>query len=209
VSDYAASAEIAAGRFTLAAESLAHSVPVSRGGVLFAENHIVIEVAFFAPSHEGPSHQIVAFEPEQFTLRVNRKQPEILPDSPGAVAAGMRDSIFSAGPNLQASGSVGDAGVILGRRRSQTGIPDLDRVPGQRPPLPRAPEQPDRSGNSPPQPLDIDQELQRASLSRGEFRLPTAGLLYFPYRGKLKSIKHMVLRYHPPGRAPVELTLVP
>jgi hypothetical protein len=203
VSDYAVSKPLRGESRFLAAESLARSVPVSRGGMLFAENHIVIEAAFY-----GPVRSTVSLAAEHFTLVVNGKKPEILPDTPGSVAGSMRDSIFSTGPNLQASGSVGDAGVILGRRRPQTGIPDLDTQPGQRPLPPRAPGPENRSGKT-TQPMDVREEIERVSLTRGEFKLPTGGLLYFPYGGKLKSIKSMVLRYHPPEGEVVELTLIP
>jgi hypothetical protein len=203
-SDYAASKPLVGESRYLAAESLARSVPVSRGGMLFAENHIVIETAFY-----GTVRSRVSLAAEHFTLVINGKKPEILPDTAGSVAGSMRDSIFSTGPNLQASGSVGDTGVILGRRRPQTGVPDLDTRPGQRPLPPRAPGHEDRSGNAAPQPLDAREEIERVSLSRGEFKLPTGGLLYFPYRGKLKSIKTMILRYHPPQGEVVELNLIP
>ncbi len=201
-SDYAISKPLGEDK-VLAVESLARSVPVSRGGMLFAESHIVIEAAFY-----GPVRSFLTVAPEHFTLVINRKKPEILADTPGAVAGGMRDSVFSNGPNLQASGSVGNTGVVLGRRRPQTGVPDLDTIPGQRGPLPRAPGQEDRSGNAPQQALDVREEIDRVSLQRGEYRLPSGGLLYFPYRGKLKSIKSMVLRYHPPGAEPVELNIL-
>ena len=94
--------------------------------------------------------------------------------------------------------NVGNTGVVLGRRRADTGIPDIDGSGrGQR--LPRAPGNEDRSGAPPKQPLDIPAELARVSLARCECKLPVAGLLYFPYRGKLKAIKSMVLQYTAAG----------
>ena len=204
VSDYAASKAIAGDTQFIGAESLAHSVPISRGGMLFAENHIVIEAAFY-----GPVRQMVSLAPEHFTLLLNGKKVPILVDSPGAVAGSMRDSIFTTGPNLEASGSVGDAGVVLGRRRPQTGVPGLDTPPGRRPGPPQAPAPENRSGVPLKRPLDVREEIERVSLNRGEYKLPSGGLLYFPFRGKLKSIKNMVLQYSPPGGTPVELTLIP
>ena len=204
VSDYAAAKAFADNIQFGGAESLAHSVPISRGGMLFAENHIVIETAFY-----GPIGQAISIAPEHFTLLVNGKTPPILADAPGAVAASMRDSVFSTGPHLEVGGSVGDAGVVLGRRRPQTGVPEIDTTRGRRPAPPQAPVPEDRSGVPRNQPLDVGEEMERVSLPRGECKLPTGGLLYFPFRGKLKSIKSMILRYSPPGGTPVELSLTP
>ena len=58
-------------------------------------------------------------------------------------------------------------------------------------------------------PLDIPAEVTTASLQPCDCKLPVAGLLYFPYRGKLKAIKSMVLRYAPPGGEAVDLKLQP
>lgn len=174
---------------SIAAESLAHSVPISAGGMLFAENHLVIEVAFF-----GPSGRSFLIAPEHFTLTINGKRIPLLPDPAGVVAGSMRDSIWNQGPNLEASGSIGNSGVVLGRRHPDTGVPDLDRA-GRDPQMPRAPGQENRSGVPPKQRLDIPAELELVTLTRCECKVPVAGLLYFPYRGKLKAIQSMILHY--------------
>jgi hypothetical protein len=201
-SDYAASLAFGPdGAKSFAAESLAHSVPVSGGGMLFAENHLVIEVAIYGPP--GKAESIAA---EHFSLFMNGKKIPLLPDAPGSVAAGMRDSMWNSSPNLEASGSVNGAGVILGRRRPQTGVPDIDAT--RRAPQP--PRAPTGTGREPSKaPIDIAEELDKVSLSRCDCKLPTGGLLYFPFRGKLKSIKSMVLHYTPPNGDTVELKLAP
>lgn len=185
----------------VAAENLGRSVPAA-AGMLFAPDHLVIEVGFL-----GPAGKVQRIDPRHFTLTVNGKQPPLVPDSPGSVAMSMRDSPMNARPSMQASGSIGNAGVILGRR--PTGIPDIDaRTRG--PELPRAPEPENRSGNAPRGGPDLNETLHTAALRDCECKTPVAGLLFFPYAGKLKSIRTLVLRYTPdPTAKPVVLELLP
>jgi len=194
---------------TLAAESLARSIPVS-SGVLFAEEHLVIEVAFFGPAGRRP-HK---FAPGDFTLLINGNKHPLLPDSPGSVAMTMRDSAFNTRPSLQASGSINNAGVLIGGRRPTIGAPDIDqRSRGPNPP--RVPDSSDRSGGAATrESLDVPKAIDDASLLTCECKAPVAGLLFFPYHGKLKSIRKMVLRYTPQAEngsapGPVDLNLLP
>jgi hypothetical protein len=186
----------------IAAEHLGHSLPVS-GGMLFAPDHLVIEVALF-----GSPDKPVALSPQHFSLTINGRKTPLLPDSPGSVAMSMRDSPMNIRPSLQASGSVGNAGVILGRRPN-TGIPDID-ARNRGPAPPQAPGVPGRSGAGPREEVDIPAAVTRAALADCICKTPLAGLLYFPYTGKLKSIKSMVLHYTPGGDGqPVSLRLLP
>ncbi len=186
----------------IAAEHLGHSLPVS-GGMLFAPDHLVIEVALFG-SHAKP----VAISPQHFILSINGRKTPLLSDSPGSVAMSMRDSPMNMRPSLQASGSVGNAGVILGRRPT-TGIPDID-ARNRGPAPPQAPGAPDRSGAGTRAEIDIPSAVTSAALTDCNCKTPLAGLLYFPYPGKLKSIKSMVLVYTPGGDGqPVSLRLLP
>jgi hypothetical protein len=202
--DYAVQANVA-DNLTLTAESLARSIPVS-SGVLFAEDHLVIEVAFFGPVGRRP-HK---FAPEDFVLLINGSKLPLLPDSPGSVAMSMRDSVFHTRPTLQASGSINNAGVLIGGRRPTIGAPDIDQR-SRGPVPPRVPESTDRSGGvSTRETLDVPKAIEEAALLTCECKTPVAGLVFFPYRGKLKSIRKMVLRYTPqPGTTSVDLNLLP
>ncbi len=206
-SDYAASATF--GDRSLGAEFLAHSVPAP-GGVLFAAGHLVVDVGMFAPPGKSGVSTVTNIAPEHFTLTHNGKKIPLLTDSAGSVAAAMRESPMNGGPHLEATGSINNSGVILGRRRQETGVPELDRR-GRGEDIPRAPGQ-DQVRPPAGVPLNLQAELERAALQRCECKLPSGGLLYFPFAGKLKSIKSLVLHYSPDGdgKPPaVNLTLIP
>jgi hypothetical protein len=172
----------------IAAESLARSVPTEQG-VLFAPDHLVIEVAFFGPSLRG-----IRMSPGQFSLTVDGKKIPLQADTPGTVSSSMRDTPWNMRPNLEAAGSINNSGVIIGGRRPTTGIPELDQR-GRGPNAPRAPAPEDRSGRQVDRTIDVKQAVQEAALTECECKPPVAGLLYFPYGGKLKSIKSLVLHY--------------
>jgi hypothetical protein len=70
------------------------------------------------------------------------------------------------------------------------------------------------ANDSAPAPVRVPPELQRAmalrvkkaSLADGERALPQAGLLYFPYGGKVKGIRSLELIYSgPAGKATIDL----
>lgn len=191
--DYPARALATDINLEVAADNLGHSLPAPGGGMLFAPDHLIIEVAFYASAAKP-----VRISPQHFTLTINGRKTPLVADSPGAVAMSMRDSPMNMRPSLQASGSIGNAGVILGRRPA-TGIPDIDsRTRGPAPP--QAPPAPDRSGaTGQREEVDIPSAVTAAALSDCDCKPPFAGLLYFPYSGKLKSIKSMVLQYTPSG----------
>ncbi len=202
--DYPAKAHLPGTTNIVAAESLAHSLPVN-GGVLFAPDHLVIEVAFF-----GPSMRPFTIAPGDFTLTINGARVPLSADSAGSVAMTMRDTPWQTRPTMQASGSVGNAEVIVGARRPTIGVPDIDnRTRGPMPP--RAPESENRTGADLKTPLDVNQAVAAAALSACDCKLPVAGLLYFPYTGKLKAIKSLVLHYAPAGTEakPIDLKLFP
>lgn len=209
-SEYQASVAIpGSSSHTLAADYLGHSAPTGRG-VLFAPNHIVLEVAVFGTEPIVVRH---AHFQLQLTGKVAPKNP-IATDPSSYVAATMREgSIHSANaPNLEATGSLGNAGVILGRRRPSTGSPDLDSTRqgrGPAPPVVGAPGH-DRSGNSAEAPIDPVEALAKVELEPGERKMPARGLLFFPYAGKLKPLRTITLLYQPdPNKAAVALPLLP
>src|SRR6185436_7514119 len=103
-----------------------------------------------------PTTRSVRLTPGQFSLTIDGKKVPIAPDSPGVVSASMRETAWNSRPSVEASGSVNDAGVIVGRRNPTTGIPDLDgRNRGPAPP--RAPGPENRSGQPVQKPVDINQ----------------------------------------------------
>lgn len=207
--EYQASVALPASR-TLAADYLAHSAPTIRG-MLFAPNHVVIEVALFGPGN-------LQLQPSHFRLQMTggRGTPKdaVAPEPSSVVAASMREgSSYAYGrPNLEAAGSVNNRGIVLGRRYPTTGAPDIDsQRPGRGsdPPRTGAPGH-DRSGNTPEGPINAAEELAKVELEGGDRKLPARGLLFFPYAGKLKSLRTITLLYQPdPGGKAISLSLLP
>jgi hypothetical protein len=175
-----------AGAFTWGAEYLGHSVPAP-GGMLFAGNHIVVEVAVF-----GPGGKRAPIQAGQFSLRWNGRKLPLTPDPPGMVALAMKYSDWN-GRQFTMAGGVNDANVILGAPTRR--LPD-DVERGRRPPGPArvpVPQPEDRSGQTPQQPISLEEVIQGVALPEGDRLTPVAGVLFFPYEGKLTKIKTLDL----------------
>jgi hypothetical protein len=185
--DYPAHVRLAA--FALAAEFLARSLPV-QDQTLFLQDYLVVEIACFPA--DGP----VKLSAGEFTLRLNGKKRVLLSQSPGMVAASLKYPDWERRPAIVAAGGIGDAGVIVGRPQRSERFPGDPRPSQERlPQPPRAPAPEDQSGagRTPPEPPE--ELVTKAALAETPHRYPFAGALYFPYRGKLKSIKSVELLY--------------
>lgn len=156
-----------AGAVTIAADFAGHGI-VTPEGTLTTDDYVVFEVAFYGPP--GTHTQISA---DDFSLRINGKKS--LPNQPyGMVIGEVKDPEWvppeSASPSksktsLNSGGSAGD--------------------------------------NSPPPPVHVPIELQhamaqrvqKAALPEGDRLLPQAGMIFFRYGGKVKSIHSIELVY--------------
>jgi hypothetical protein len=175
-------ASTSVGSATLAAEYLVHSIPVEAGAI-HAEDYLVVDAAFFgdAPRQLSPSH---------FTLRINGKKAVVYPQTPEWVAASIRDPAWiGQRPQLTVGAGMGNAGVILGRPQPVERFPDDPTV--RRAPIGTA--------SAREQGVSLTDQLRAVSMPEGERKLPTGGLLFFAYKGKLKSIKTLELLYEGPG----------
>jgi hypothetical protein len=191
-SDYPVRGQL--GTFIVAAENLGPSVP-SPSGSIFAQNHIAIEVAIFA---QGAQKRIELAH-ANFALRINGKKTVLRPDTPGAVAASIKYPDWEQRGRVVGTAGIGDAGVILGRP------PAVGRFPGdQRPrdrqgrvpnPVPKVDNPVERSAEDTP----VEEIVMRAALPEGEIVAPYAGCLFFPFKGKMKSIKKLELIYEGPA----------
>ncbi len=186
------------GERTVAAEYMARSIPVP-GGSLFTEDYLVIDVALF-----GPKNDFLALSAGHFALRLNGKKTAILAQTPAVVAGSLKYAGWTR-PRLEAGGSLGNTGVIVGRPAP------IERFPGdptvRRAPVPQIPSQnPSAPNVTPEQAVPVEEQIQGASLPEGERKLPASGLLFFPYRGKPGSIKKLELEYEgPAGRGVLKL----
>ncbi len=186
--DYPARMEL--GTTTIAAENLGPSVPEPAGG-LFTRDYISIEVAFFRPG--SGQHTVIAHG--DFALRINGARVPLRPEPPGAVAASLKYPDWEQRGQVETRAGVGDADVVLGRPRA------VERFPGDHRPAEQQGTGPMPRVNNPlgtKTPINIDEVVARAALPEGDVGLPAAGCLYFPFRGKLKSIKKLELIYTGP-----------
>ncbi len=152
------------------AEFCGHSVPHA-GTTYFTANHIVVEVEVLPD--KGTSLRLAA---EQFHLRLNGKKELLPPETPGMVAAGLKYEDWTQRPRLEAQAGP----VVLGAPREQP------RFPGAPQPRPRV----GTTKQEEQAPLKTDAEaVVEAALPEGPTLGPTKGLLYFPYRGKMKGIR--------------------
>ncbi len=107
--DYKAAAK--AGSLTLAASFEGHTVPAPDASFVI-QHYIVIELALYPGKNKE-----IEFDSGQFTLRLNGKKQTLFAQTPGMVAASLQYGSFENTRRLEASGGVGNAGVILGLAR--------------------------------------------------------------------------------------------
>ena len=170
-----------AGDITVAAEFDGHAVPVEEGSPLTSEDYVVAEVAFF-----GQPGAKLALSPDQFSLRINGKKQTLSSEPLELVFKSLKDPEWlppETADSKKSKTSIGGGGG---------GAAD----------------------NGPPRPVHMPIELRRAmelkvrraALPEGDRALPQAGLLFFSYRGKEKSIASVELIYQgPAGKATLNL----
>ena len=181
--DYPIHAE--AGKVAIGADYLIHSIPAG-DQTLLAKDFLVVEIAVF-PALDQP----VIIDGNTFTLRLNGAKLPLAPIAPGFVAASLKYPDWEQHPSTQVAGGVGNAGVTIGQ-------PTVARFPGDPNagrPLPRGPSQEERNGVERTEPESADEVITRTALLDGHINHPVSGFLYFPYKGKIKSLKSIELIY--------------
>jgi hypothetical protein len=181
--DYAAHAELNNGA-SIGAENLGHNMPTAKG-VIAVPDYLVIEVAVYSTS--TPIH----LNAGNFILRLNGRKTPLMTQAPALVTASLKYSDWEARPRVTAA-----AGPLI------VGAPDrVARFPGDPAgpvsyPIPRAPTEASRV--DPEQPAAVEDIVNHHALPEGEVHPPVSGYLFFPYRGKLKSLKRVELLYEGP-----------
>jgi hypothetical protein len=178
----------------IAAEYMVRTV-LSEGRSAVLRDYLAIEVGFF-PARD----RSFVLSTGHFTLRVNGKKATLMAQTPGMVAASIKYEDWEVRPTVVATGSAGNAGVILGRPQGAERFPG-DRRPTQDrlPPTPRAPGQEDRSGIDREPQVKPEEIVTRTALPEGETAKPVRGYLFFPFKGKNNSIKKLALVYSGPA----------
>ncbi|HEX4230129.1 MAG TPA: hypothetical protein VHZ07_15755 [Bryobacteraceae bacterium] len=177
-------AHVKIGSVGLGADLWGHFIPLE-GETLKADSYLVVEVALFA----SPNIK-VDIDPGQFVLKVNGQR--ILPNSPGLVTLGFVDSdMRERGPRLIADGQIGSGDISVGRDPTQPKFPG-DSNPADIPP-PRRTQTTDNGLQK--EPIDPVKAVDEASLPEGAHATPISGYLFYPWRGKLKRVKHVEIEY--------------
>lgn len=196
--DYPAHAR--AGNLAIGAEYMVRSFS-GRGHTFATGDYLVIEVALFPPRGET-----VEVSSGAFSLRINGKKRALLAQSPGMVAASLKYPDWDEPRRLEVGGGLGDAGVIYGRPEPVERFPGDPRARNPLPRPPRAPDPPNPSGIERRPPPAADEIAVESALAEGPTRAAVAGYLYFPFRGKTRSIKSLHLLYAgPEGEAVLPL----
>jgi hypothetical protein len=157
--------------FSFGAEYMADSFS-AEGQSFTVEDHLIVEIGVF-PKGEAN------VDLRRFTLRVNGKAL-LLTQTPGMVAASLKYPDWNSKPVVTA----GAGPVILGRP------PAVERFPGDRRDQRRIPGQvaEDRGPKT-----DYGTLVNNAAVPEGKRNKPVAGLIYFPYSKKLKTIRTLEL----------------
>lgn len=158
-------AQAHAGTVTIAAEFMGHSIPKPEGP-LSTEDYVVVEAGLF-----GASGQRLNISIDDFSLRINGKKTTLSSQPFEYVARTVKDPEWVP-PDQPATKSKSG----LSTNGQDNGPPPPVHVPV---PLQRA----------------MAQYIDKASLQQGNRALPTAGLLFFEYRGKTKNIHSLELLY--------------
>jgi hypothetical protein len=182
--DYQAHA--VAGAVTVGAEFIGHSLPMPDGSTYTTEDYVAVEMGLY-----GPAGARLKISVDDFSLRVLAKKMKPLPSQPvGMVFRSLKDPVWE------------DANAVAAKEKekSNTSISTGGKS-GEKEPV--APVH---------MPLDLQramqQRVQRVALTEGDRALPQAGLIFFPYHGKVEKIHSMELVYAGPAGT-ATLTLQP
>jgi hypothetical protein len=178
--DYQAQGQ--AGSVAIGAEFTGHFVVLPQG-TLSNEDYVVVETGLF-----GAPETRLKLSYEDFSLRINGKKSPTPSRPYGMVIESLKDPEYEApaakDPNKPKT-TIGSSG-----RNSQA-------EPGAPPPVVHIPIEVQRA---------MAQRVQKASLPEGDRVLPQAGLLFFEFKGKAKSIHSLELIYNgPAGKVSFEL----
>ena len=171
--DYQAHAVV--GKFTIAAEFTEHAISTPEA-TLSSEDFVAVEVGIF-----GPPEERLKISHDQFSLRINtgKKAPITTSVQYGIVYRSLKDPEWQ--PPEPPAAAKSKTGINTGGEGGQD--------------------------NSPPPPVHIpieveramQQRVQKAALPEGERAVPAAGLIFFPFHGKTKSIRSIELIYEGPA----------
>lgn len=167
--DYQAQAK--AGAVTFAADFAGHSVPTGEN-IYTTEDFVTVELGVF-----GAADAHAALSAGDFSIRINGKKAPVPSEGFALILKSLKDPDWV--PPDTGEGKGKSKGGITGGGDSGGG--------GDPPPAP------------PKMPLELQramaQKVQKSVLPEGDRALPVAGLLFFPYHGKVDGIRSVELLY--------------
>jgi hypothetical protein len=165
-------------------------------------DYLVVEIGMYPT--RGETFRIAL---EHFSLRINGKKQTLAAQTPGFVAASVKYADWERRPTLVGSAGSGDAGVIIGRPRQTERFPGDPRPRQERlPDPPKIPGHEDRSGVEKEPPKTPADMINEEALIDGDYSVPVRGYLYFPFKGKPRSLTAVDLEYQgPAGKATLKL----
>ena len=170
--DYQTQAKL--GHVIIGAEFTGHGIPNAQQP-LNSEDYVAVEVGLF-----GAADARLMIGATDFSLRINGKK-DLLPSQPwGLVAKGVKDLEWVS-PDAVPGETKSKGSVNGGGGQGGSTLP---------PPPPKVPIDVLRGWQS---------AVKNAALTQGDRALPQAGLIYFPYRGKVTSIRSLELIYEGPA----------
>ena len=173
----------------IGAEYTVHSY--SRGEQMFiAQDYLVVEVALFTP--KGANFEVSHAD---FSLRINGKQVLGAADPQMVVEAMKHPEFRQPSPNAQVAGGVDNRGVIIGGPPRNSNLFPGSPVPGTPPAYPPVEIPRDDPSGVRKEPVDPYDVLLATALVEGQHHAATSGYLYFPFKGKTKSLKTLELLY--------------
>ena len=175
------------GHFALGAEYLGSSV-FGRRDTYYLRDYLVIDTAVYPNTRAA-----IRLSSGHFRLRVNGKTT-LDAQPPGMVALSVNDPNWTQNRRLETSGGIGRIVIEPPRRAPLPGDP-TGGDPRSRAPIPRPVENEDRSGVEKEPPESMYDLVKGEAMLEGEVEQPVRGYLYFPWQGKLKSIKKLELLY--------------
>jgi hypothetical protein len=174
-----------AGSTPIGAEFMVHSFG-SGEQMYIAQDFLVVEVALYRPKDV-----MQPLDPSEFALRINGKKAVLNPQSPSLVAGSLNHPEWRQRPTMEAGGGAGPVGIGYPQTR-----PPFPGAPQQRLPAPpRAPDAGPPGGIERQKAATPEETLVQTALPTEPHRGAVSGFLYFPYTGKISSIKSLELTW--------------
>ena len=177
-------------KLAIGAEFMVHSF--SRGEQTFiAKDYLVVEVALFPA--KGETFTVTDAD---FTLRINGKKQVLEPASTSMVVASLQHPEWeqAGGMRPEVGGQMGNVGVMMGGPRSTNPFPGSNAPGAQLPPRVPVPQDTPGGVEKAP-PVKAEDVANQTALVEGDQHTAVSGFLYFPFRGKIDSIKTLELVY--------------